>query len=488
MAEISETENTANTTNTPDDITIQLANLLKHSLNLQPIQNNNTTESLSIGFKLNGDNYPLWAILMRKAIGGRGKSSYLTKEPPATTESTYKTWEQEDQCVFTWLIQNVETHIINSVSKYPTAKAVWDGLAITYGSGTDSLQVFDLHRKANTLKQEEYTIEETWAKFQEIWMTIDRREPNPMICSKDIDTFNQIVQHQRLFQFLTALNGSYEPVKKELLKRDPLPSVDFAYAMVRRETARDRILRPVVNDDGGASSGIGAGLAARDRDRNRKGNWPRKPEDDKSKLICSHCGMKKHTRETCFQLVGYPDWWDETKKTKLPGKNRGGIAAAATTANRATSAGAGNIGGGQSEAVAMEVRVPSGEGKNGNSRSQIKEGRNFKNCSLVPIKTSNQFQALEELSSACTVPLNNTDKNAQWIFDCGATDTMTFDKLDIVQPTHSRRTHVQTANGELAPVMGAGTINLIFRRGRLLGVALSAMDYTMWMRLFKKVL
>lgn len=256
MSEPADNTENQNTGSIPDELTLQLAALLKNSLGLQQSQSTQINESLNIGFKLSGDNYPLWAVLMKKAIGGRGKSQYITGDPspPPTSDPAYKRWEQDDQCVFTWLVQNIEPHLINAVSKHPTSKSVWDSLALTYGSGTDSLQVFDLHRKANTIKQGDHTLEEIWAKLQDIWLTIDRKEPNPMECSKDIETYNRIIQTQRLYQFLVALDDRYEPVKKEILKREPLPSVETAYGMIRRETARDRILRPAITGENGDTS------------------------------------------------------------------------------------------------------------------------------------------------------------------------------------------------------------------------------------------
>ncbi|KAH6800641.1 hypothetical protein C2S52_001105 [Perilla frutescens var. hirtella] len=415
------TTNENPTTNAPDDFTIQLANLLKNSLGLQSPQNQNT-ESLSIGFKLNGDNYPLWAILMKKVIGGRGKAVYLTGDPPTSSDPTYQSQSR---------LGRLSSHI-REWNRFPTT---------------------------------------------DIWMSIDRKEPNPIECSKDIDRYNKIIQQQRLFQFFTALSNVYEPVKKDLLKKEPLPSVEFSYGMVRRETARDWILRPVVVDGEDTSSGIGVGLVAKDRNRSaQKGNRPR---EDKTHLVCTHCGMKKHTKESCFQLVGYPEWWDKTKKTKLPAKNRGGIATVAHASDRAISAGTGNSDSGMvdgssaerggsmidgSSAVRGEARVSSGEGKgelNGTGSVLYSgEKENKENCNLTPIHLNNRFQILTHLSTACTTPSDDTNKNTQWIFDCGATDTMSFDKMDFVQSTPSRRTHVQTANGELAPVKGAGTIAL----------------------------
>jgi len=98
---------------------------------------------------------------MEKDIGGRGKKSHLTSIPPAPKEiePAYEKWEQAAQTVFTWIIQNIETSLINNVFQFPISKALWEGLATTYGSGTDPVQIYDLHRKANIQKQGQDTLE-----------------------------------------------------------------------------------------------------------------------------------------------------------------------------------------------------------------------------------------------------------------------------------------------------------------------------------------
>ena len=49
---------------------------------------------------------------------------------------------------------------------------------------------------------------------------------------------------------------------------------------------------------------------------------------------CTHFGNVKHTRETCFKLHGYPDWWHELKEKKKRGtsssKNSGRVAFVST--------------------------------------------------------------------------------------------------------------------------------------------------------------
>ena len=105
-----------------------------------------------------------------------------------------------------------------------------------------------------------------------------------------------------------------------------------------------------------------------------------------------------------------------------------------------------------------------------------------------------------------------------WIFDYGATDTMTFDPHDLLSTNPKTRTYIQTANGECVNVDQSGPVTIspslklnncllipslpykllsisqltrelnctMLRQGGLLGVVLNEMDCTMWTRQFKR--
>nr|GFB50103.1 putative Gag-polypeptide of LTR copia-type [Tanacetum cinerariifolium] len=184
---------------------------------------------------------------------------------------------------------------------------LWDALTVTYSSGKDKLQNFDLHVKANGLKQNGAPLEEFWIVMQGIWREIERRDPNPMTCPTDIATYNKIRSENKLFQFLNALDRKYDPIKREILLWDPLPTAEAAYAAVRKETAHQNIL-------GGTQQGVTSGVKLTD---DLDGIWlisKGRPSDqkfnssssriDKTKLKCENCGMTKHTKEQCFEIVG----------------------------------------------------------------------------------------------------------------------------------------------------------------------------------------
>ncbi|KAJ0953058.1 hypothetical protein HanPSC8_Chr02g0079581 [Helianthus annuus] len=172
--------------------------------------------------------------------------------------------------------------------------------------------------------------------MQGIWGGIERRDPNPMTCTTDIATYNKIRSEQKLFQFLNALDRLYDTIKREILRWDPLPSAEGAYAAVRKEMAHQGILG-TTPDNLSLNNGVAAGLAAngskevglgflsKGRTGKRNFNSGSSPRIDKTKLKCDHCGMMKYTKDQCFRLVGYPEWWNDGHKRG----NKEGKAAAA---------------------------------------------------------------------------------------------------------------------------------------------------------------
>ncbi|KAJ0619957.1 hypothetical protein HanHA89_Chr02g0077071 [Helianthus annuus] len=316
--------------NKNDDLALQISNLLKTSLNNHnQTQKQNLSDCLKISLKLNSQNYALWARMIRVAIGGKSKAllNHLSGDPkpPESTAAEYEQWEQNDLIVFSWLIQNIEPALASNLTEFPTAKTLWDALVVTYSSGKDKLQTFDLHVKSNGIKQNGSSLEDFWINMQGIWGETERRDPNPMTCITDIATYNKIRSEQKLFKFLNALDRQYDTIKMEILRWDPLPSAEGAYAAVRKEMAHQGILGTTA-DNSSLNNGVAAGLAAngskevglgflsKGRTGQRNFNSGSSPRIDKTKLKCDHCGMMKHTKDQCFRLVGYPEWWNDGHK------------------------------------------------------------------------------------------------------------------------------------------------------------------------------
>ena len=133
---------------------------------------------------------------------------------------------------------------------------------------------------------------------------------------------------------------------------------------------------------------------------------------DKSTYKCTHCNQTGHTKSHCFELVGYPEWWDHSRD------------------------------------------------------SRKKNSKKTSNAAVVETKTSDGVvgQIL-----ALVVAVGNGDKvlnistlvsNSAWIIDSGATDHMTFDSRQVSPLKPSSQKFVSTANGSLAPIIGEWSLPL----------------------------
>ncbi|KAH6786855.1 hypothetical protein C2S52_006407 [Perilla frutescens var. hirtella] len=156
----------------------------------------------------------------------------------------------------------MEGRLVTNFAQHQTTKAVWDSLANTYGSGVDPFQIYDLETKANKVNQGKLSLEDYWNKLQVIYLSIDRREPNPLdCCEKRIKKYWKLIANRRLYQFLSKLDTKYDGIQRDILKETLIPSTESAFS-------------------------------------------------------------KKHTKDTCFQLVGYPKWWEDNHKVpQMKGKS-----------------------------------------------------------------------------------------------------------------------------------------------------------------------
>jgi hypothetical protein len=207
--------------------------------------------------------------------------------------------------------------LIGNFIRFPTAKQVWDSAATSYFDGGDTSQVYDLRRCVSRLRQAGGSLEKYYTDLQGLWREIDFRRPNPMECPADIQRYNNLLQEDWVYVFLDGLDDKLDNIRSDVLQLHPFPTIEQAYAHVRREA-----LRQVVMNTGDHEPPPGAVLASRvklgihgsnPQHAGKSGSKGRSSSDGSK---CTHCGNMKHTRENCFQLHGYPDWWHELQARK----------------------------------------------------------------------------------------------------------------------------------------------------------------------------
>lgn len=259
-----------------------------------------------ISTKLDDTNYTLWSQAVRMYVKGRDKMKHITDNPPPPSpiDPLFQRWDIDDTIVKGWLINSLDPRLQSTFIQYPTAKEIWDAVATKFYDGNDKAQVYNLNKKVTRLKQSGKTVEEYYHELQGLWREIDYRRPNPMVHAEGITKFNEFVQETRVYTFLDGLDDRLENVRAVVLQMTSFPSVEQAYAIVRRETSRQGVMLKEEEGIGSSMAMISQGY--RHFEVNSASNKYHSKKE-KTKLKCSHCGGTGHLKEGCFKIIGYPD-------------------------------------------------------------------------------------------------------------------------------------------------------------------------------------
>ncbi|KAK9924141.1 hypothetical protein M0R45_032528 [Rubus argutus] len=362
-------------------------------------QQDNSTFPTSV--VLNESNYTIWAPLMKMRIGARGKVGYLTgaKAEPAMNSAEYEAWATDNEKVKSWLIDSMESSLMNRYIRLPTAKDIWEAVEKTFYDDSDETRIFELNKKCFEAKQNRRPIptyyNELVAMFQEIDQRVASQNDNVAAVVQETSAMSRL----RVHMFLSGLDSEYDQVRGEILRKEPKFSLEQSYAYIRKvQSERQAMGRSVPTE-----SSIMVVQRKQGPPPGFSGPPQRRPLSKPSPYAntkCILCGEKGHSKERCYEVIGYPDWWDFTKK---PRKNLDKAVVATTEEEHLDNASA-------------NVAQSGMKGK---------------------------------------VTLNNT-----WIIDTGASDHMTNDPNLVTKLKHSSQNVVSTADGTPTSVTGEGSVVL----------------------------
>lgn len=136
----------------------------------------------------------------------------------------------------------------------------------------------------------------------------------------DVQIYKQSIERLRVHIFLAGLDKVFDPIRREILRQEPLSSLEECYSLVRREALRSATL----NDDVEkleASAMITRNQSNQPSHNRPKSTFPKNfKRSSKSTSSCSHRNQTGHSESNCFEIIGHPDWWDPTrhKNSKRP--------------------------------------------------------------------------------------------------------------------------------------------------------------------------
>ncbi|XP_021724254.1 uncharacterized protein LOC110691605 [Chenopodium quinoa] len=201
-----------------------------------------------------------------------------------------------------------------------------------------------------------------------------------------------------LHYFLIGLDDPYKEIRSQLLVQHPLPHVDNAYQVVIN-TER------LQTKDGKVKENVMAFKVD-----------SRVKSTDSESPFCTHCNREGHDKEGCYQLIGFPEWWDENRKG---GRGQGRGARGGRSGGRGASGGRNNT----STSTTHRANAVHG-GVNNNSAASNNQSSSTQGLASV---TSDQAQQIIELRSNKSKSRLEGKNKVLWIVDTGASNHVTND-------------------------------------------------------------
>ncbi|XP_024185099.1 uncharacterized protein LOC112189935 [Rosa chinensis] len=152
-----------------------------------------------------------------------------------------------------------------------------------------------------------------FAKLKGIWQEIDQMRPCRMKCPDDVKIYKEEQDLMRVHVFLAGLDPIFENARSELLRRTTTPTLQQAFAYIRKDETQRAGTRVVTSEV--------AGLAIQSKPSNPSSNRslssnrppaslrpsPQGPPPGfSSNLTCNYCKNPGHIKANCYRLVGFP--------------------------------------------------------------------------------------------------------------------------------------------------------------------------------------
>lgn len=258
-----------------------------------------TTTVTIIGIKLSGsENYRVWRSSMIRSLKGRNKLGFVEGSvvKPDDPAKLLK-WERANAVVCSWILGSVSEPIYATHACAESAFNVWTELFQTYHKSDGSV-IFNLYQSINSVTQSGLSVSDYFNKLDALWKDFDGLTNLPECVCDAATQFNDHSKLIKLMQFLNGLDESFNQVKSHILLIEPLPNVRTAFSIISREESRQR--------NGSLSSNSNNSNKTESVAFNSKFNESKRNKGRYSNLQCKNCGIKGHTIERCYKLIGFP--------------------------------------------------------------------------------------------------------------------------------------------------------------------------------------
>ncbi|GKV43433.1 hypothetical protein SLEP1_g50721 [Rubroshorea leprosula] len=260
---------------------------------------------------LTGDNYHTWKRALQNALYAKNKMGFVdgTLKKPAADSQEFQAWKKCNSMVLSWILNTISRELHDSVAYADSAREVWTDLQERFSQG-NATRVHELKHELATITQQTRSVAAYFTKLKPIWDELQAYEPIP-VCSCGCTCgaakeYGKTRETEKVHQFLMGLNENFSTLRSQILNLEPLPSLNKVYAMATKEEKQQAVAAargPTIE---------ATALVAKTSIHGRP--------TSSGKPRCDHCKKVGHTKERCFEIIGYPAHW---KPIGGKGKGRG---------------------------------------------------------------------------------------------------------------------------------------------------------------------
>ncbi|GAV64521.1 UBN2_3 domain-containing protein, partial [Cephalotus follicularis] len=178
-----------------------------------------------------------------------------------------------------------------------TAHDIWISVKETSSETGNDVQIYELMKKIQEFRQGSMSVSAYFSYLCSLCQELEVYDDTYEGLAADVVVRLQKKEDEKcVYQFLMGLNPEFDIVRQNILQKDPLPTLQQAYALVHKEDNQQRLysMTPTPTSDHSALITSGSFQPYTPRSTN------------KSHVRCDYCGKPYHLREQCWKLHGKP--------------------------------------------------------------------------------------------------------------------------------------------------------------------------------------
>lgn len=252
-------------------------------------------------------NYVSWARHAQLILSSHGYEDLIIDD--VEQKKTDISAKQINDRVLVWILGSMEPIVRQQVEIMTNVYEVWAALEKQFAGKSNKMQATRIMDELTHLKQGSKSVTEYAGEVKRLYRDLHYYHPFQPVDKKDLDVHHKWFESLVAKLFLDGLNQELNLRRQLIFSQQEWPNLDDIICSVIEEETR---LAQCKENEQRCTDRAAFSMHSRRVPRSFN-------KTDKSKLFCDHCRKNGHTIDMCFELHGYPPWWDEKGRSRTGG-------------------------------------------------------------------------------------------------------------------------------------------------------------------------